>query len=191
MSAWTFPIRLAPSGAEPLFLQIARAIAEDIARGRLVPGARLPGTRTLAATLGVHRTTVVAAYQELASQGWTDARQGAATRVATALPETRPSRWSKVRSPRRGLPSRPAFAVPSAAMAPRPRRATRGTARPLGRGSRSATRPARRARPRLATGGARATASSRLRRGGARRASASAGSRGDDLVSARCSGPTG
>lgn len=127
MSAWSFPVRLAPSGAAPLFLQIARAIAEDISRGRLAPGARLPGTRTLAATLGVHRTTVVAAYQELASQGWTDARQGAATRVVTTLPETRPSRWGKGPSARRGLPSRPAFAVPPATMAPAPTEMRTGT----------------------------------------------------------------
>jgi len=127
MSTWTFPLRLLSAGPQPLFLQIARAIAEDISRGRLRPGACLPGTRTLATTLGVHRTTVVAAYQELASQGWTDARQGAATRVAAALPDTKPSRWGKPRPPRQGLPSRPAFQVPPAAIAPAPAEMREGT----------------------------------------------------------------
>ena len=49
------------------FVRVARAIAVDIARGRLKPGQRLPGTRTLAASLGVNRNTVVAAYEELAA----------------------------------------------------------------------------------------------------------------------------
>ena len=46
---------------DPVFLQIARAVADDVRRGRLKSGQRLPGSRELARTLGVHRNTVVAA----------------------------------------------------------------------------------------------------------------------------------
>ncbi len=72
---------------EPLFLAIARAIIRDIMRGRLEPGARLPGTRALARALGVHRNTVDAAYQELLTQGWLHAEPARGTFVAQDLPE--------------------------------------------------------------------------------------------------------
>lgn len=66
----TLPFEIADDAATPLFLRIARAIIADIERGRLKAGAKMPGTRTLAADLGVHRKTVVAAYEELVLQGW-------------------------------------------------------------------------------------------------------------------------
>ncbi|MCE7068030.1 PLP-dependent aminotransferase family protein [Dyadobacter sp. CY326] len=53
-----------------VYLQIARQMINAIQRGVLYTGARLPGTRALAETLGVHRKTVVAAYNELDAQGW-------------------------------------------------------------------------------------------------------------------------
>lgn len=59
---------------EPLYAAIARALSNDIARGRLRPGARLPGSRTLATMLGVNRNTVHAALQELVHQGWVEAQ---------------------------------------------------------------------------------------------------------------------
>ena len=49
------------SAKTPVFLQIAASFTESIRRGVIVPGARLPGTRALSETLGVHRKTVVAA----------------------------------------------------------------------------------------------------------------------------------
>ncbi|BAQ68613.1 GntR family transcriptional regulator [Rhodovulum sulfidophilum] len=72
----------------PLFLAIAEAITRDITRGRLRPGARLPGTRALARELGVHRNTVDAAYQELRMQGWLQAAPARGTFVAEDLPQT-------------------------------------------------------------------------------------------------------
>ncbi|WP_417277594.1 PLP-dependent aminotransferase family protein [Celeribacter sp.] len=78
-------IELGHSG--PLFLAIAEAITHDITRGRLRPGARLPGTRALAQELGVHRNTVDAAYQELLMQGWLEAKPARGTFVAQDLPQ--------------------------------------------------------------------------------------------------------
>jgi GntR family transcriptional regulator/MocR family aminotransferase len=88
MRAWTFPLSLDSASETPIFLQISRAIAGDIARGRLRPGDRVPGSRTLAYTLGVHRSTVVAAYAELGAQGWTETKAGGATLVAASSPES-------------------------------------------------------------------------------------------------------
>lgn len=59
---------------EPLYVAIAQAVVADIARGRLKPGERLPGSRSLADMLGVNRNTVHAALRELEAQGWIEAR---------------------------------------------------------------------------------------------------------------------
>ena len=90
MRPWTFPVAL-QAGTEsglrtPVFQQIAHAIRGDIRRGRLRPGDALPGSRSLALTLGVHRNTVLAAYRELEAEGWTCAEHRS-TRVAWDLPE--------------------------------------------------------------------------------------------------------
>lgn len=96
---------------EPLFVQIARAVSEDIRRGRLSAGARLPGTRTLADKLGVHRNTVLAAYEELLAEGWLSTRQARGTYVADAMPEVRPRRFRHAPAPRRAVPAAPGFAL--------------------------------------------------------------------------------
>ncbi len=92
----SFAIQLEDDAGTPLFLRIARAITRDIERGRLRPGAKLPGTRTLAADLRVHRQTVVAAYEELALQGWITSRPSRGAVVSHDLPDPdfgpRPSR---------------------------------------------------------------------------------------------------
>lgn len=77
MAAWQLGLSV-PEGDDALHVRIARAVADDIGRGRLSRGARLPGSRSLAESLGVHRNTVLAAYRELAGQGWirTDRARG-------------------------------------------------------------------------------------------------------------------
>jgi GntR family transcriptional regulator / MocR family aminotransferase len=66
--------------------QLTRALLQEIQRGRLPPGAMLPGSRTLAEQLGVNRKVVVAAIEELVEQGWLETRPAAGTRVAPSLP---------------------------------------------------------------------------------------------------------
>jgi GntR family transcriptional regulator / MocR family aminotransferase len=114
MPAHDFPLSLEPGSERPLFVQISAALARDIARGRLRPGDRVPGTRTLAATLGVHRSTVVAAYAELAAQGWVATRPGGATFVSAASPDVKPRRSSPKAPVRRGVPAVPGFALHTA-----------------------------------------------------------------------------
>jgi GntR family transcriptional regulator / MocR family aminotransferase len=86
MSPWIFPIALEPETSDPVYLQITRAISADIRRGRLGPGASLPGSRTLARTLGVHRNTVLAAFRELQAEGWIESGRNT-TKVAEVLPQ--------------------------------------------------------------------------------------------------------
>jgi len=107
----SFPLAIDHDDRTPLFMAISRAIARDIARGRLRPGDAIPGTRTLAATLGVHRSTVVAAYAELVAQGWVATKPGGATEVTTAAPGLGVRRSAtRLESPR-GVAGRAGFRV--------------------------------------------------------------------------------
>ncbi len=91
--AWTVALPLDRSASLPPFLQIARALAAAIERGRFRPGDRLPGSRSLAATLDVHRNTVIAALEELLAEGWIETSPGRGTFVAADLPSAaRPRR---------------------------------------------------------------------------------------------------
>ena len=58
------------------------ALRQAIRSGRLHPGARLPGSRSLAADLGISRGTVVQAYTQLIAEGWLTGTTGSGTRVA-------------------------------------------------------------------------------------------------------------
>ncbi|MBX7100691.1 MAG: PLP-dependent aminotransferase family protein [Myxococcaceae bacterium] len=89
MRGWDFPLELDRRSGAPLTEQLVNALVAEIRRGRLEPGAALPGTRTLAKGLGVHRNTVVAAFEELRTQGWVETSRASHTRVsrALALPE--------------------------------------------------------------------------------------------------------
>jgi GntR family transcriptional regulator / MocR family aminotransferase len=94
MRGWDFTIPLDPQANAPFFVQIARAIASDVRRGRLHAGDVLPGTRALARTLGVHRNTVIAAYGELTAEGWITTEQGRGTFISKPLPDPTPRRFA-------------------------------------------------------------------------------------------------
>lgn len=57
----------------------------QIAEGTLPPGARAPSTRALAAELEVSRTTVTAAFEQLAAEGYLVTSVGRVARVASRL----------------------------------------------------------------------------------------------------------
>jgi GntR family transcriptional regulator/MocR family aminotransferase len=88
MRSWEFAIELDRARTTPLSQQIVRAISEDIQRGRLRPGDRLPGSRTLAGTLKVHRQTVVAAIDELIAAEWLVSRKTAGIFVADGVADS-------------------------------------------------------------------------------------------------------
>lgn len=97
------PDALTDADDKPKFLQIAATLVDEIRRGRLRPGDRLPGSRVLAQSLGVHRNTVLAALQELIAQGWLRSAPARGTYVASDLPTAR----SKARSSTRARPTSP------------------------------------------------------------------------------------
>lgn len=107
---WRPVLALETEAGEPLYLQLARAITGDIERGRLRPGMRLPGTRSLAQALGVHRNTAVSAYAELAAEGWLDTFAASGTFVSRDLP-VRPR--SKRRAAAARIPERASFGLPA------------------------------------------------------------------------------
>jgi len=63
------PPQLDPDAGPPLYRQLHDQIKDDIHSGSLVEGDRLPATRELAASIGVNRTTVTAAYRLLEAEG--------------------------------------------------------------------------------------------------------------------------
>lgn len=69
-----------------VYLRIAGAIQADVRAGVLRRGDRLPGTRAVAKSLGVHRNTVLAAWEELEAQGWIGTRPSSGTFVTADLP---------------------------------------------------------------------------------------------------------
>jgi GntR family transcriptional regulator/MocR family aminotransferase len=117
-----FQIRLRDTASQslPAFLAIARTIAEDARSGRLAPGTRLPGSRELATTLGVHRNTVIAAYRELSAEGFLSTELGRGTFIASSLPEVRPRRWLSRDAAGPKLAPRPHFAFEARLSSPSP-----------------------------------------------------------------------
>ena len=74
-------LRLKRHSGVPVYLQISSALREQIFSGMLREGQSLPPEREMAHRLGVNRSTVVKAYQELKAQGLLHARVGRGTVV--------------------------------------------------------------------------------------------------------------
>jgi GntR family transcriptional regulator/MocR family aminotransferase len=124
---WELVIEIDRAAALPPFLQIARSLAAAIQRGRLRPGDRLPGSRRLAASLAVHRNTVLAALAELTAEGWVETAPGRGTFVARAIVDPRGRPFTRRLGLRAHLPSRVPFALPEAPAAYLPPSLPRGT----------------------------------------------------------------
>jgi GntR family transcriptional regulator / MocR family aminotransferase len=76
-------IRIEKSSMNAIYVQIAQQIIQLIQRGYLEAGSLLPGTRILSATIGIHRKTAVAVYEELAAQGWVNSIPNKGTYIVT------------------------------------------------------------------------------------------------------------
>lgn len=74
-------IKLERNNGLPLYRQICQRLREAILSGELAEGTRLPTERALASELGVNRTTVMNAYNELASEGLIEGHVGRGTLV--------------------------------------------------------------------------------------------------------------
>lgn len=73
------------TGATGAGRRIYELLRAQIADGTLAPGARAPSTRALAAELGVSRTTVTAAYEQLAAEGYLVTSIRRTSRIASPL----------------------------------------------------------------------------------------------------------
>jgi len=103
---------LAARGADTtLFRWLYDEIRMAIVAGRLRPGTRLPSSRSIARQQNVARGTVVAAFEQLAAEGYIECVVGSGTFVKPALPEAmleaKPLRASaRVDASRAGLSAR-------------------------------------------------------------------------------------
>ncbi len=100
-------VSLDRSAATPIHRQLYELVRTLIVKGKLPAGSRLPATRTLAEALGVGRNTVIAAYEQLLTEGYLEARSGSGTWVAEVMrrpaePEPKPDAVSHSRFSRRG-----------------------------------------------------------------------------------------
>lgn len=59
-----------------LYEQLYAAIRRNITDGKLSPGEKLPSTRFMAKNLGISRSTVAQAYDQLTAEGYLEPRQG-------------------------------------------------------------------------------------------------------------------
>jgi GntR family transcriptional regulator/MocR family aminotransferase len=77
---------------DPLSLQLERTLRDAVRRGSLRAGTSLPSTRALAAELGVSRGLVVAAYGQLAAEGYLRLRRNAPPVVGSGVGVAMPPR---------------------------------------------------------------------------------------------------
>ena len=68
MDLLTVPLNA--SASTPLYRQLYSYLREEILTGRLASGDRLPSKRQLAGQLGISQNTVIAAYEQLAEEGY-------------------------------------------------------------------------------------------------------------------------
>lgn len=84
----TFSLALPPRDpAEPAYRWLYEALRSEILEGRLRPGTRLPSTRDLSTQYGLSRGTIVLAFEELRSEGYTEGSIGSGTYVNSTLPD--------------------------------------------------------------------------------------------------------
>lgn len=82
---------------KPIYQQITELIERKIACDEYPPGSELPSERKLAEWLGVNRSTVVQAYEELRACGLIESVKGSGTRVSLSLGDSRvhTTNWRK------------------------------------------------------------------------------------------------
>jgi len=80
-------IPLDPRSPVPLHRQLYEGIREAIVSGRVPAGGRVPSTRGLAKYLGVSRTTVMVAFEQLVTEGYLVGTVGSGSYVARHIPD--------------------------------------------------------------------------------------------------------
>ncbi len=104
---------------EPLFRQVYRGMRQAILNRSIAPGERLPSSRDLAEQLGISRTVVLAAYDQLSAEGFIAGRGGSGTFVSENMAQNPASgrrRLARIRLSRFGravIESSPTANTPS------------------------------------------------------------------------------
>jgi GntR family transcriptional regulator / MocR family aminotransferase len=94
----------------PLYVQIANGISRNIQSGILKTGTKLLGSRQMADLLNVHRKTVIAAYDELYSEGWIEVFPQKGTFISQNLPNVKPITFSE--NPQNFIDKKPSIIIP-------------------------------------------------------------------------------
>jgi GntR family transcriptional regulator/MocR family aminotransferase len=111
MLPWPSIIILQKDCDTPIYLQIANSIIQEMKKGRIGPGIKLPGTRQMSEILQVHRKTLVRAYEELDAQGWIEMHPSKGTFTSKELPEINPRRFNMKAENRNSFPAETGYPV--------------------------------------------------------------------------------
>jgi len=76
-----------PEHSAPLHRQVYSEWRKGILSGRFRPGDRVPSSRELAMMLGISRSTVTEAYEQLAAEGYFESSHGSGTFVCRQIPD--------------------------------------------------------------------------------------------------------
>jgi GntR family transcriptional regulator/MocR family aminotransferase len=79
---------LQAEGHLPRYQVLSDSLRDMILEGKLLPGARLPPTRSVAEALECSRNTVMAAFEQLQGAGYLESRVGSGTYVSNILPSS-------------------------------------------------------------------------------------------------------
>lgn len=97
MFPWRTAIRVEKGSGKPVYLQVTNSIIREINEGHLLPGQKIPGGRVLGNLLDLNRKTIMAAMNELQSQGWIESFEHKGTFISRKFPkvEYKPLRYQK------------------------------------------------------------------------------------------------
>ncbi len=112
-------LTIVKDSSTPVYVQLGSQLTGLIREGLLPAGQRLPGTRQLSQLLGLHRQTVVSAYDELLAQGWLESRLGSGTFVTAHSPGMIPQTLTAAGNPT-GIQQAPGYAFTARAHLTRP-----------------------------------------------------------------------
>jgi GntR family transcriptional regulator / MocR family aminotransferase len=93
------------ASSTPIFRQVYLQMRGAILGQQLSPGAKLPSTRALAAELGIARSSVIAAYEQLLAEGYLAGRVGSGTYISSDLPEPVERRRLRRKKPASAAPT--------------------------------------------------------------------------------------
>ncbi len=82
---------MAADTGRPIRWRLSQGLRAAILAGHFAAGSRLPSTRTLARALGVARSTVVEAVDQLVAEGFVECRRGSGTYVSDRVDTLRPA----------------------------------------------------------------------------------------------------